>query len=149
MCKLDRIECIDKSGKACVFHYRYEFDELDHKHRVNVYANAEFNGPAFEFSYETVCENPRIWKQTGMFHHGASVFSGKGIPDSLIPALTVQFNAVIESSPRNQETSLDEEAVWRTPAADKVWERLVAKNLAEYDTNLNVYRTVQLERLHD
>ena len=70
-----------------------------------------------------------------MNNNGFAPVKAKGIPDALIPVIRQVVGRSVQSSPR-AGSSLD---VRRVPPADKVWERLVAANLARYDEAADVY----------
>ncbi len=66
--------------------------------------------------------------------HG--VYGGCGIPDAILPFAANHLSTEIRSSPT---MSAD---YWRTPAATKVWERLVAVGKAEYNKETDIYRII-------
>ncbi|WP_279214938.1 hypothetical protein [Achromobacter mucicolens] len=67
--------------------------------------------------------------------HG--VFRGWGIPDAILPFAASYLSTEIHSSPTMTPES------WRTPAATKVWERLVSVGKAEYNKATDTFRIIQ------
>lgn len=68
--------------------------------------------------------------------HGA--YGGFGIPDAIIPFAASHLSTELRSSPAMSPDGNS----WRTPAATKVWERLVAAGKAEYNEETDIYRVV-------
>jgi hypothetical protein len=73
-----------------------------------------------------------------MMMNAHGVYGGMGIPDTLIPIAAGHLSIELRSSPTKSECG----NYWRTPAATKVWERLVAAGKAEYNADTDVYRVV-------
>lgn len=69
--------------------------------------------------------------------HG--VYGGTGIPDALIPFAANHLSTEIRSSPARSKDG----NYWRTPAATKVWERLVAAGKAKYNKQTDIYRVAK------
>lgn len=130
--------CVDKSGKATEFNYSIDFSEEDDFEKI-IYRviPADINTDDwFEFSLVRIDDS--TGKIFAMNNNNVPELTGKGIPEKLIEIAAAQFNSTIISSSNNPKSKLlDTE--WRTVAATKVWERLVAKDKAKYDSQLDLY----------
>ena len=71
-------------------------------------------------------------------HDNYADYVSKGIPDALLPRLSEILGGPIRSSRSDIEGTNE----FRTPAASKMWDRLVNKELARYYAEEDVYRTL-------
>ena len=92
----------------------------------------EGNDDFFEFAVRADA-NGGI-RVTTMEHHGRAHYSAKGIPDALLVFAAKHLNKVVGSS-----SNLAGSDEFRTPAATKVWDRLVARGTAVYDAAADRY----------
>ena len=130
--------CVDKSGKANEFKYSIEFGEEDDFQKI-IYRviPADINTDDW-FEFALVRINDSTGKIYAMNNNNVPELAGKGISEKLIEIAAAQFNSTIISSSNNPKSKkLGTE--WRTVAANKVWDRLVANNKAKYDSQLDVY----------
>lgn len=130
--------CVDKSGKANEFKYTIEFSDEDDFQKISYRViSADINTDDW-FAFSLVRINDSTGKIYAMNNNNVPELTRKGIPEKLIEITTIQFNSTIISSSNNPKSKqLDTE--WRTVAANKVWDRLVADNKAKYDSQLNLY----------
>jgi hypothetical protein len=104
---------------------------------INVHTIPEQqSGISFEITLKPT--GPNEYRQTEIFHHIVDGYKAKGIPDTAIPFLCQNFSISIESSPSSTQGN----AHSRTGAATKMWDRLVAKGLARYSPDRDVYHVV-------
>ncbi|MEA9609082.1 hypothetical protein QY702_22345 [Xanthomonas campestris pv. plantaginis] len=73
-----------------------------------------------------------------MMINAHNAYGGFGIPDAIIPFAASHLSTELRSSP----TISTDGNYWRTPAATKVWERLVAGGKAEYNKETDIYRII-------
>ena len=91
----------------------------------------------YEFTITRVDE----WtgKVTQIHRNFIDYYSGKRIGDKMIEVASEVLGLNIISSSNNGEyTSFDPE--WRTPPATRIWDRLVDRGIASYDSKTDIYR---------
>lgn len=85
--------------------------------------------PDDEYFFEfTIKEEQDLLRVVMMNNHSRPEYTGKGIPEAMIVRLAKESGKRISSS-SNQGC----ENEYRTVAASKIWQRLVARGLARYD----------------
>lgn len=77
-------------------------------------------------------------RETSIHHHYEPAYRAMGIPDAMLPEVKRLLNMEVESSPKNNPDTPD----FRSDDADKMWERLVGKGIAEYLPDRGVYRVL-------
>lgn len=70
-------------------------------------------------------------------HYFVPAYVSKGIPDALLPIASQVLGKTVQSSPTSGAG-----AVYRTPAATKMWKRLEAKGMATYDPQTDIYTLI-------
>ena len=70
--------------------------------------------------------------------NGLHAYEAKGIPEQLLPIVRATLGMNIQSSPPNNGAG-----DWRVPAATKMWERLVERNIAEMAPIDGVFRLIE------
>lgn len=78
--------------------------------------------------------NPNTVQVEMANHFNRPEYVGMGIPEALLPIVKQELGMQVESSPTRGVAN-----VYRTPAATKYWERLVAAGGAIYDSVRDVY----------
>ena len=94
------------------------------------------DGEAFELTLTPASEGN--YRVSMIAHHGRIEYMQKGIPDRLIPMLSSRLSATIRSSRTSGPGG-----ECRTPAADKMWRRLVCHGIATYDETGDVFSCSQ------
>jgi hypothetical protein len=134
----NEIACVDRNGVENVFKYSLNNSE-ENGNTKWVFKVMPYDLIAkdwFEFAVTIV--DSKNGKITIMDNRKMSEYISKGIPDKLIEdASTVLKISISSSSNKPEYKNFDPE--WRTTDADKVWERLVFKNLAYYDFERDTY----------
>lgn len=132
------IKCVGKDGVEREFYYSTEEDTLDHVWMFRVYKNQNSEGDSgFEVKYKPISDF--VWMQAGIYHHGNQEYSGKGIPEVIIPEVSRNRKVLIVSSPSQAQPTEYEENIFRTPDATKMWQRLVNKEIAVYNSNADIF----------
>lgn len=126
--------CRDRFGQERVFRYESQTDPSGTVDFQVYSVPPPMSGDFFECSFTPL--NPTTVRQTMIDHHGHPNYAGMGIPDSLLPIAAAKIGKTIVSSPGLAPGG----GVWRTPFATKMWNRLVAKQLATYDPVADVFR---------
>jgi hypothetical protein len=133
------INCLDKNGIPHNFKYFYEVenDEGMDVWKFMVIPESEIYEDFFFFSAKETVDN--CLKVTMINNHNQIEYSAKGIPERIIQELRNLSNKVIISSSNNPlYKSFDGE--FRTPPADKFWNRLVTQGKASYDIETDTYK---------
>ena len=131
---MPQIQCVGADGVERTLEYVVEEDTLDHVWRCRVVAVPPVAGaPAFEMTFRPLGENSV--RQIGIFNHQVPAHSAKGIPDAVLPAVANAIHKRIVSSPL-QSAGM---GVYRTVDAEKMWARLHAKGIAQFDDATNLY----------
>lgn len=127
------LKCVGRDGVERMFEYDWTPSVCrDNGWDFSVYS-PEVND---SFQLTVVPRDEHSVRITEMVNNGHKGFSAVGIPDALIPAVARVSGKNVTSS-SNKHKSADDE--FRNTAADKVWERLVARNLAYYDADRDIY----------
>lgn len=101
-----------------------------------VYADPPLaTGDFFDIEVEPVDKSEAAFKIVMMNHYCFAEYAGAGIPDVMIPEISRVIGKSIVSS-SNRSAAPGE---YRTAHATKVWDRLVAKELATYDAATDRY----------
>lgn len=132
------IICTDRNGNQNRF--KYSMNESEENGNVKwVFRVMPFDLNAndwYEFAITVV--NPTVGKVTVMDNRNKIEYRGKGISEKMIEEAANVLGLTIISSTNNPEKkSLSIE--WRTPAADVIWERLIAQGRATYNTEDDIY----------
>lgn len=134
------IQCTDASGQVRTFNWTYIPDQTEPQHSFRVETIPPLaSGDVFELTFTDL--DPVTVRQTwiGVSHPMADQsYRAKGIPDAMLPVIKQQLARDVQSSPAQAVGT----GIYRTVEVEKMWQRLVAKNLAVYDQNLGVYRVV-------
>lgn len=126
--------CAGRDGVERAFEHRFEKDQFDETwHFCAQTVPPQFDGAAFDLSV-TALDGARV-RQVILAHHDNPAYATMGIPDALIPVVAAALGKKVVSSP----TTADDAGVYRTVAATKVWDRLVAKGVATFDPAADVY----------
>ncbi len=125
------ITCIDRNGQEVIFRYELAESEEHDKQKWIFRVLPENLQAADWFEFGITMINDNTGKITVMNNRGIEQYSAKGIPEKLIEVASEVLNIEISSSSNNpQRKTFDTE--WRTPAATKVWQRLVEQGRAIY-----------------
>jgi hypothetical protein len=126
--------CVGRDGKKRDFKYSREEEPLSGKWYFRVTSIPPL--PSEEF-FELVLEelDANTVRVVSINHFNIPEYTAMGIPEALLPIARSEIGKVVQSSP-SRGTSGD---VFRSNAATKVWERLVAANAATYDSASDIY----------
>jgi hypothetical protein len=126
--------CTGRDGIERTFEYSFEKDQFEETWHFRVQTiPPQPDGEAFDLSV-TALDDAAV-RQVMLAHHDNPAFAAKGIPDALIAVVAAVLGKKVVSSP----TTADDTGVYRTVAATKVWDRLLAKGVASYDAETDVY----------
>jgi hypothetical protein len=134
----NEIICTDKNGLQNQF--KYSIDESEDSGKVKwIFRVMPFDLNAtdwFEFAITVI--DPTLGKVTVMDNRNMVQYRGKGITEKMIEVSANVLGLTIISSTNNpQYKSLSTE--WRTPAADVIWNRLLAQARATYNEEDDIY----------
>jgi hypothetical protein len=132
------IKCTDRNGSPSQF--KYSMDESEEEGNVKwVFRVMPFDLNAsdwYEFAITVI--NPTVGKVTVMDNRDLVQYRGKGITEKMIEeAANVLGLTVISSTNKSQKKLLLTE--WRTPAATKIWNRLLDQGRATYNEEDDIY----------
>lgn len=134
----NEIICTDRNGNQNQFKYSINKSEENGKVKW-IFRVMPFDLNAndwFEFAITVI--NPTVGKITVMDNRNMVEYRGKGITEKMIEeAANVLGLTIISSTNNSQKKLLSTE--WRTPAADVIWERLIAQGRATYNTEDDIY----------
>jgi len=134
--RLNKLDCVGADGVHREFLWRVEKALFEEKWTFRVETQAATtSGDAFELAVELLEDRADTVRVIMMHHYGHPEYKAKGIPDALLPLVRQYLGKNVESSPSRGDTT----GVYRTPAATRVWERLKAAGLADYDPKRDVY----------
>lgn len=125
--------CIDKAGNAKTFEYWFSEDALRSEWQFFVAETSpRTTDQPFELAVKEI--DDATVRVVMISNHGRPCYASKGIPDALLATVKVELQRAVQSSPAAGGGN-----VFRTPAATKVWERLVGKGLATYDDATDIF----------
>ena len=130
----NEITCVGKDGQERIFKYHLKESEENGKKKwifMVVPENLQFYD-WFEFSVLDINDNNG--KVVMMKHNNRPEYIAMGIPERLIEESHIQLKLTIKSSSNKSNAG-----EYRTQPADKVWERLVEKGIAEYNEEADEY----------
>ncbi len=130
----NQINCTGRDGEERIFKYHLKESEENGQKKwifMVVPENMQFN-EWFELSVLDL--NGNEGKVVMMNHHKRPEYIAMGIPERLIEEANIQLDLTIKSS--SNKLGVGE---YRTPNAEKVWERLVERDLAEYNDETDEY----------
>ena len=136
---MKKINCITREKIEIDFYYIYEtlFENGRNKHYFKVYSDNIEEEDFAEFEFIEI--DKVTLKPIMMEHHYIEKYVAKGIPERIIEVVqNITNKNVISSS--NKRKILDTE--YRTESSEKVWERLVQQNKAEYKNENDIYRYI-------
>jgi hypothetical protein len=127
------LSCIDKAGNATAFEYWFSEDTLRGEWQFFVAEEPpRSTAEPFELAVKEI--DATTVQVVMMNNHGRPCYVGKGIPDALLPVVKLEVQKDVQSSPTAGGGN-----TYRTPAATKVWKRLVAKGIATYDVVTDIF----------
>lgn len=132
---INKLHCLDRDGFSRIFFY--ECIKVISLHGTEWTYQVRPEGPDPDdlfFELRLVETLPGVARVDMVNNFGVARFTAKGIPDALFPVVKSELGMQIVSSP-----TVGPGSVYRTDAATKMWERLVAKNLAAYDQPTDVF----------
>jgi hypothetical protein len=141
---MEKLICKDKNGRKHTYIVNYEFAEdtfgyNDERRlwRFCVFTQGNYsNGECFELTLQEKQENDEnILQVTNITHNDNDYYKGKGIPESLFKLVSKLLKKKIVSSQSFKEGAGE----FRTEAANKMWDRLVSKDLATYNKEKDRY----------
>lgn len=118
-------------------HTRYDRHNKFHKVELRLFMKGDENSKWFDFKLAPIGDD--TLKVTDMFV-GKESHRKKGIPEALIMESKKLFGNKIISSSDKHPILISE---WRREVASKVWDRLVKKGLAEYNSKFDFYFLIQ------
>ncbi len=135
------IETVGKDNKTHRFKYTTEnrYDSLCKVTKLCFlvyFANRDYND-YFDFKLTPIDQSTT--KVTDMFLDAKGLFKGKGLPEALIIEAKRLFPDKQIISSTNSQTFKQVCNEWRSEQGSCVWNRLVAKNLARYDKDQDLY----------
>jgi len=132
---INKLRCVGRDGTLHNFVYECDKgtgvlgDEWTYRVRT------ESSDPEDQFFELRLVETlPGVARVDMVNNFGDARFTAKGIPDALLPVVKSKLGMQIVSSPR-----LGPGGIYRTDAATKMWERLIGKGLAAYDSTTDVF----------
>lgn len=131
---MNLLKCTGKDNEETLFQYRFETIPYDEPKEINftvVPALGEYSD-FFNFALSVV--DPNYLKINMMTANGQAIYRGKGIPAALMNEVGILFDKIIISSANGKRAG-----EYRTKSATKVWDRLVANSLAEYNAQEDRY----------
>lgn len=128
------LQCVGKDGVTREFTCQHEYIPLSSEWIFRVRVISEVVDPD---SFELVLEelDDETVRVIVLHNYGNPAYSGKGIPDALLPYAASTLGRKVQSSPTYADGG-----VFRTPAATKVWARLVGAGKATYDRDADIYQ---------
>lgn len=138
---LEELACVGQDGVSRTYYLDGEQEQMGSKawtFRVHLH-----NPPRHDeddwFDMNLVPFGVGEFMISSIANHGKCWYAKKGIGDALIPRAAHFLGARIVSSSNRKRRSKDE---FRTCPAEKIWKRLVDKQLAIYDPDEDRYQTV-------
>jgi len=131
-------ETIDKEGKTQTFKYKYETEltfEREKWHFVIVPEDEVYDD--FFYLGATAISDDTL-KITTVNRHNQIIYSAKGITEKIIQILALLSGKKVISSTNNPAFKFFDEE-FRTPAATKVWQRVVQQGFATYDAETDIF----------
>ena len=133
----EQFSCSGIDGIENNFFYNLENSEFDNTEWIfRIIAEDILNDNPFLFSVKEFDEGNA--KVIMMNHHNNVDYIAKGIPEKIIEISAIKLNKSIHSSSNIAEYKIFD-GEFRSLSADKVWERLVNKNLAIYNTQTDIF----------
>ena len=131
-------QTIDKEGNTQTFKYNFIKEVLfgREKWHFRVIPEDEFCDDFFYLGATAI--NKDTLKITGVNRHNQIVYSAKGIPEKIILELGYLSGKKVISSSNNSKSKYFEDE-FRTPAAAKVWQRLVEQGLAFHNEETDIF----------
>ncbi len=134
---MTHLSCVGRDGKTRVFDYQVQISSSGDNYTFKVRTVPPMKSDDFfELELEKLDTNTVCVIMA--HHHNKPEYAAKGIPEALLPEVKRKLEMNVESSPMDGKQN----NVFRTPAATKYWERLVATNGAIYDNLRDVYTVV-------
>lgn len=129
-----QIEKLKATGKDKIEKtYILKIKENKQKNNITYYIyENDIRGEDF-FQFEAILENDKYRVKTMYAHENK--YKGKGLPEAILEHFFNRYKKQVYSSKNsNVET--------RSSEATKMWSRLVKKNLAKFDKNIDRYITI-------
>jgi hypothetical protein len=126
--------CVGREGKKSEFEYAIVEEPLNGKWLFAASCNPLL--PQREF-FELVLEelDADTVRVVSVNHFDIPQYVARGIPEALLQIAKTELGKRVQSSPEHGPTG----DVFRSRAATKVWERLVAAGAATYDPMSDIY----------
>lgn len=125
---METIECIGKDGETSFF-------QVEFMSPLEILVRSEESQDFFYLALHAVDDN--TVQITEINHNHNPAFKGKGIPEILLPHVANKLRKQIISSSHKYPLKENE---YRSIYANKMWNRLVGKALAVYDTEKDIYK---------
>ncbi|AUZ84771.1 hypothetical protein [Methylophaga nitratireducenticrescens] len=130
---MTELRCIDKEGSERIYLLTCDYDPHKGEFDYRVYSNPlPSSGGFFELSVKEVGDELQV---ISMNHNHMLEYKAKGIPDALLLYIAKHSGKSVRSSP-----AWGKGGEFRSTDATKVWDRLVAKNMALYFESEDLYR---------
>lgn len=122
---MSELKCIGRDGVARTFDVRWDKDIFAEKWKFRVVTSPALpGGEAFHLDIEEISEG--LGRVVMMNNYGVREYCGMGIPEALLPLASATLGMKLQSSPTLGTSSTPgASGIYRTPAATKVWNRLV------------------------
>jgi hypothetical protein len=131
---MKELTCTGVDGISNTFYFDKKDHDCDGSISITVWVKPQREGNSLELLL--VPFDSSSYRIQMITHNRKSEFKAKGIPDTLLPVVSQQLKKRIISSRKRKITGCDE---YRTDEADKMWDRLVEKGIAEYDNTTGRY----------
>lgn len=126
--------CVGRDGEKRDFEYSIEEEPINGKWFFRASCIPPLPGGGFfELALEELDEN--TVRVVSINHFNIPQYTAMGIPEGLLPIAQRELRKAVQSSPSHGSSG----DVFRTTAATKVWERLVAADAATYDSGSDIY----------
>lgn len=131
---MTKILCIDKNEQVRTFDYSVSELSLSSEWEYRVTTIPPLvSGEFFQLRVKEI--SPQTVRVVMLKHNDEPSYIAMGIPDKLLQIVKQDLSKNVESSP-----TMSQEGDSRNELATKVWDRLVAKNLASYDSSNDIYK---------
>jgi hypothetical protein len=135
----NNIICVDMEGKENQFRYNREEVHDEFGRRKWIYRIIPGAIDAIDwFEFSVVKIDDQRGKISDMNTYGDKRYKMKGIPDKMIEEAARTLKLQIISSTNNPAFKVLY-TEWRSPDADKVWQRLVSRGIANYDSRTDIF----------
>jgi hypothetical protein len=138
--KVEKLVCIGRDGQARTFLIeRWTLDGPPRTVMVRVRAQLQSDKEdSFELELEEGAAG--VWRIQTISHSFAPHLRQMGIPDALLPRMKARLGGQVRSSPTSGAGNVS-----RSSNATTMWNRLVAKGDARYDSQADVYWVVSAQ----